>query len=194
MKSNFIITAIVSLLLLLTACSPSDSAAPKTDYSLNVNTGIADVDAVLAAVASGDVTELRSLVRYTSAPCTTAEGLGGPPKCESGEAAGTVLQVLPLLGGEGSFIREEEITTWNGVDAVGLYAIYRVSEDGIAEDYYPRGNYAVVLKTSTGEAISLRIADGGIVRVDYLFLMTQDSLDALVKEDASEVIRAPKFE
>jgi len=194
MKSNFIVTAVLCLLLLMTACSPAESATSKQDYSLDANTGIADVDAVLSAAASGNAAELRSLVRYTSAPCTNADGLGGPPKCRVGEAEGAVSSVLPFLGGEGSFIREEEITSWAGVDAVGLYAIYRVAEKATMEEYYPRGNYAVVLKTSSGEAVSLRVADGGIVRVDYLFLVTQDSLEALVEQDASEVILAPKVE
>ena len=195
MKYRFIL--LVSLLWAVTACSPSNTPTDvvdlKADYSLNARTGIADVDAVLGALETGDPEDLHTLVQYTSAPCTNVEGLGGPPKCRAGEIEGTVFKVLPFLGSEGSFIRQEEIGTWQGVDAAGLYAIYRVSESGPTEEYYPRGDYAVILKTVDGSVISLRIANGGIVRVDSLFFnVTQDSLESLVKQDASEVILAPK--
>lgn len=194
MKYRFIL--LVSLLWAVTACSPSNTPTDvvdlKADYSLNARTGIADVDAVLGALETGDPEDLHTLVQYTSAPCTTVEGLGGPPKCRAGETEGTTFNVLPFLGSEGSFIRQEEIGTWQGVDAAGLYAIYRVSESGRTEEYYPRGDYAVILKTVDGSVISLRIANGGIVRVDSLFFnVTQDSLESLVKQDSSEVILAP---
>jgi hypothetical protein len=166
---------------------------PEPDYSLNAVTGITEVDNILAAVASGDHQKLIALIKYTAAPCTNVEGLGGPPKCRDGEAEGTVSEVLPFLSSEGHHLRKDEIKQWQGVDATSLYAIYRVAEnEQVDDEYFPAGEYAVVLKTADGSAVSLRIADGGIVRVDDLFNVTQESLEAMLQQDAAEVILEPK--
>jgi hypothetical protein len=152
------------------------------------------VDKVLAAIESDDTQELAARISYTMAPCTRAEGLGGPPKCRDGESEGTMLEVLPFLGSEGSFIRKSEINTWNGVSGYSLYAIYRVSENTDAEEYYPSGEYAVLLVSSDGKnAVSLRVGYDGIVRVDDLFDGSPETLNAIMERDASEVILAPKI-
>jgi hypothetical protein len=161
-------------------------------YSLETRTGIEDIDNVLAAVASGDRSELESLIQYTTAPCTTLEGFGGPPKCRDGEAEGTLVEALPMIGSEGGFIRKEEIDIWTGVDAASLFAVYQVAEEGVEEEYYPRGEYAVVfLPNENGVGVTLRILDGRIVRVDYPFYASLQELKNLVEQDASEVILMP---
>src|SRR5829696_4352728 len=103
------IAALLSLVSLLAgACSSVATSTPSSDlsagYPLATRTGVEVVDKVLAAVARGNTEELRSLIQYTAAPCTTAQGMGGPPKCNEGEPEGQMLQVLPFLGSEGSFI------------------------------------------------------------------------------------------
>ena len=197
MRSRLNSTLVLSMFLILAACSPATPTSvqvPELDYSLNAVTGVAEIDSVLAAVANGDRPKLVSLIKYMSAPCTNAEGFGGPPKCREGEVEGTVIDVLPFLGSEGHHLRKDEIDQWQGVDATGLYAIYRVAEKTPRDEYFPAGDYAVILKRTDGSAISLRIADGGIVRVDDLmFEVTQESLEALIQQDAAEVILEPKF-
>lgn len=188
-------TLLLGVILLIASCSPLSTPpgvqTAELDYSLNATTGIAEVDDVIAAVASGDRQRLISLIKYTSAPCTNAEGLGGPPKCRAGEAEGTVSEVLPFLSSEGHHLRKDEIEQWQDVDATGLYAIYRVAEQTAVEEYFPAGEYAVILKRPDGLATSLRIADGGIVRVDDIFEVTQSSLESLIQRDAVEVILEP---
>lgn len=179
------------------ACTPSNPTSPITTQDnppSTTRTGIPAIDNVLAAIESDDPQELSARIRYTVAPCTTADGLGGPPKCRDGEPEGTMLEVLPFLGSEGSFIRKSEIETWNGIDGHTLYAIYRVSENAPVEEYYPSGEYAVLLVSSDGStALSLRLGDDGIVRVDELFDGSPATLDAILERDASEVILAPKI-
>lgn len=197
MRARLNIRLFLGILLVLAACAPASTPTtvqvPELDYSLDAVTGITEVDNVLAAVASGDHQRLITLIKYTSAPCTNAEGMGGPPKCRKGEAEGTVSEVLPFISSEGHHLRKDEIKQWQGVDATGLYAIYRVAENAQVDDeYFPAGEYAVILKTADGLAVSLRIADGGIVRVDDLFNVTQESLEAMIQQDAEEVILAPK--
>lgn len=196
MKTIFNVSLLI--LLLLSACAPATPSptqqpvAPEGDYPLDTRTGIPDVDRVLAAVASGDPEQLRSVVVFTSAPCTNAEGLGGPPKCREGEEEGTVVNVLPMLSSEGHFIRKDEIDTWQGIDVVALYAVYRVSDDALKEDFFPAGEYMAFFVPPEGEpGVALRIAEGGIVRVDSQFDLFPESLDAVIERDTSEVILAP---
>ena len=68
-----------------------------------------EIKPVIEAFLYGAVSDRASLVSYTTTACTIADGLGGPPKCEDGEAEGTLVEVLPVLGGEGTFSRSESI-------------------------------------------------------------------------------------
>ena len=184
---------LLCVMLLVACASPTASGEPLEDYPLDTRTGNLDVDPVLAAVASGDPEEVRALVRYTNAPCTRAEGLGGPPKCREGETEGTMLDVLPMLASEGSFLRKEEISSWKGVDPVALYAVYRVSPNALDEQYYPQGDYIAFYKANEDQtAIALHIADGGIVRVDHIYGEFPEALKSVIERDASEVILTPK--
>ena len=63
--------------------------------------GVAPVDAALTAVRNGDGSALLALVQPASAQCTTAVGTGGPPKCPSGVAEGTVVQYFPYFECDG---------------------------------------------------------------------------------------------
>lgn len=197
MKMKLIFTGILFAALILGGCAPSTSSAQPAGlseyYPLDTQTGIPDVDNVLAAVAGGNPRELYALVNYTVAPCTTAEGLGGPPKCTEGEAEGTLLEVLPLIGSEGGFIRKNEIGRWPGIAVVGLYAVYRVSESALNEEYYPPGEYMILFVPRENEpAVDLRVASGGIVRVNYHFDVFPESLQTIIVRDSSEVILAPE--
>ncbi len=197
MKKHLIVILFVLVSMLACACSPVAASTPVVeaagDYPLDIKTNVEAVDKVLAAVASGNIQELRSLIRYTTAPCTTADGLGGPPKCREGEAEGTLLEILPFMEGEGSFLRKNDIGNWPGVDASAVYAVYRVAKDVQVEEYYPSGEYAIVfLGPPNQPAVSVRIDDGGIVRIDSLFDTSPEALKLVMERDALEVILAPK--
>lgn len=194
---RLLLSIILLTVLSVTACSTPTPAPQTSDpaegYPLDTRTGIQDVDSVLTAVASGNPQELIALINYTVAPCTNAEGFGGPPKCGEAEAEGTQLDVLPILGSEGGFIRKNEIGNWQGIDVTALYAVYRVSGNALNEEYYPAGEYiAFFVPQENQTGVALRIANGGIVRVDYLFDVFPDSLRAVIERDTSEVILAPK--
>jgi hypothetical protein len=181
--------------LSLFSCSPATSL-PATrpadgSYPLDTKTGIQEVDRVLAAVAGGDAGNLASLIHFTTAPCTTADGLGGPPKCREGEPEGTLVDGLPFISSEGGYIRKEDMTNSNAFNLRedALYAIYRVSENALNEEYYPPGDYMIVfMPDENGSATALRVDKVGIVRVDTLF---GDSLKTVIERDAAEVILPP---
>jgi hypothetical protein len=179
--------------------TPTQAIAPELEptpaqkyHPLETRVGIEEIDHVLSAVASGDLQMLRSLVKFTTGKCTLGEGLGGPPKCREGEVEGTLVEVLPFLSSEGSFIRRDEIENWQGIEVSGLYAIYRVSAAVTYEEYYPAGEVAIIFVAPENRpAVSLRIGDGGIVRVDELFDASSQSLEAVLQREASELILAP---
>src|SRR5512138_3390720 len=82
-RYSFIAVGIL-LMLWLAACSPAAArtqpvpSAAADYHPLSVRTGVADVDQVLDALASGQAQPVRSLLGLTSARCTQADGLGGP--------------------------------------------------------------------------------------------------------------------
>lgn len=203
MKRTVPIALTLLLFILISACTPvtpatQDAApsnawvSPESYHPLTTRTGNAEIDNVLDAVASGDARQLRALVQFTNAPCTQREGLGGPPKCREGESEGTLVDVLPFIGSEGSFFRKDEIGNWQGVDATGLYAVYEVSPAVTAEQYYPLGKYAIVLVGSDQQSpVVLRVDQGRIVRVDSLFVDSLQSLKAAVQREAGTVILPP---
>jgi hypothetical protein len=154
-----------------------------------MRTGIEDVDAVLAAVESGDPKQLRDLIHFTTVACTKAEGLGGPPKCQGEEAEGTPVEVLPFLGPEGHFLRKVDVSNFPGVDVTGLYAVYKVSDTAYSEEAYPAGEYAVMFAGDENQpGIVIQIRDG-VVRIDYLY--SSAYLDETIQRDAAELILAP---
>jgi hypothetical protein len=174
-----------------TETTPSLSSA-EGFHPLSTRTGNEEIDHILAAVESADIEMLRSLIKFTTAECTQREGLGGPPKCREGEAEGTLVEVLPSIGSEGSFTLKDEIENWPGIPVAGLYAVYEVSPAVIAEQYYPVGKYAIVFVSAENRpGISLRIDNGGIVRVDYLFDPSPEAFKAILEREALKVILAP---
>lgn len=174
------------------APQPTTSEPSEEFHALTTRTGIEDVDEVVEVVASGDVQMLQSMIQFTNTRCTTADGLGGPPKCREGEAEGTPVEVLPVFGPEGHFFHKEDIEDWTGVPANGLYAIYEVSSEVVSDPDYPSGRHALMFVDQKNQAvISLRVADGRIVRVDYLLDISPEQLNGWIQREAVNVILAP---
>jgi hypothetical protein len=149
-----------------------------------------EIDRVLEA--SRDADQLRSLIQFTSARCTTLEGLGGPPKCRPGEEDGALVEVLPFLGPEGYFLRKEEIRDWPGFEPHGILAIYEVSAAAFSDENYPAGTYAILFAEKKDRPIiSLRVTQGRIVRVDTIFDPSPDGLNEIVQREAAKLILAP---
>jgi len=159
-------------------------------YPLTARTGIEEIDHVLDAI--GDIQKLRTLVQWTATKCTNREGLGGPPKCLTGEGEGTPVDVLPFLGPEGSFLRNTEIDDWQGFEPSGIYAIYEVSSAAYSDENYPAGEVAILFVGKEDQpAIALNLRNGKIVRVDSLLENSPESLDSVLQRDAARLILAP---
>jgi len=104
-----------------------------------------------------------------------------------------LVEVLPILGPEGHFLRKDEIGNWPDLFVTDLYAVYKVSESAYSDGYYPSGDYGVILVGEENSPnIVLQNKDGGIVRMDYILDVSPSELAGVLERDASEVILAPK--
>ena len=129
--------------------------------------GIEAVDRVLTALFE-QPEQLPDLVVYTQAPCTSADGLGGPPKCSSGQEEGAIIEALPVVGSEGHFLPKDPQVLTDLPLNVDLLGVFQVSPDFNPEEYYPSGQYGIVLiQKASGSVVVLRVSQKGIVRVDY---------------------------
>lgn len=207
MKCGLQEVALVMAALFLTACSSSPMPEPfsRTEvpdpdsatasslqyYPPDTVTGIEEIDVVLRAVASEDPQQVRDLFGYTSTTCIAVNALGGPAPCREGEAEGTPVEVLPSLGPEGSFLRKDEAGKFLGLNAVGVYAVYQVSDRAYSEMDYPAGKYAIMLIGEAGGfGHILQIREGMIVRIDYIFEYT--AFSDFLQRDASRLILPPR--
>jgi hypothetical protein len=131
-------------------------------------TGIPEVDQSIETAVQDDAAKLIPYLKFRELSCSFADGLGGPPKCKQGEAEGDPVSVLPVIGPEGHFIREEEIENWTGVNVSELFAVYIVSEAAYSDQNYPAGEYAIVfIGGDEFTNVTMQVKDGEIVRLDY---------------------------
>lgn len=145
------------------------------------------LDTLVSAASSGSSEDLVALMKFASLPCTTGDGLGGPPKCLAGEAEGTLVEVLPILGPEGHHIRRSEIGSWPGIGGAQLYAAYRVPESAYSDEFYPTGEYGVAfLMPDKVNVVVFQVTEEGIVRLDYHALPSFEEM-----LNASEVVLGP---
>lgn len=151
--------------------TPKDDVLEGLVHDADSRTGLEEVDQIIDLVLAGDINEFRQSINFTSSGCTHVMALGGPVNCREGEAEGTLVAVLPFLGaGEGSQLRRDELNNWQGIDAAGLYAVYRVSDEAYSSKDYPAGEYGIVFRTKDPNTIvTLQVKNGSILRIDSLF-------------------------
>lgn len=156
---------------------PPQSGAPTVEptlatlqlsvYPPETRSGNPELDAIIDSVLAHNVVALRTLTCYLIAGCTHANGLGGPPKCEAGEAEGTLVEVVPFLGSEGHHMRRAEYEQWQGPDILGLLTVYRTSSGVYSDEFYPPGEYVLVFLDTAGPIHhTLQVYEGRVVRFD----------------------------
>jgi hypothetical protein len=147
--------------------APQGETSTAATYGPDTKTGVEAVDRILTALFAGN---LPGVVSFVAAPCTKAEGMGGPPKCRGGEEENSQVEGIPLMGPEGSYIRKDETPQGFLTGAYMLLAVYEVKADAAQEAYYPVGKYGILLSQDNTSGspvyVTLRVDDSGIVRVD----------------------------
>jgi hypothetical protein len=174
--------------VVLTPTGTVASEKKETGYPSDTRTGIAHLDAIVDAVLANDPDRVRDLIHYTPVGCTTAEGLGGPPKCRSGEAQGTPVEVVPVLGPEGFALRRDDPSV--GISA-GDYrlmaAVSNVKESMRSEDWWLPAKYALVFGSEDSPSAVILLADeAGIVRIIHV-----ESLDRVWQLVSGDFILPP---
>ena len=174
------LVAFAALALLAAACA-SDNAedirsqtptVPSTEQPSPTlrpvirNTGIADLDAILAALLSGDREAIRPLLHFEPTPCLAEPDepsgfyVAGPP-CRDGETDGTIVEVLKSSVCEGRYDRREVLNRRvNSLRTLNqLYAVYEAPPDSDSE-------YFAIVSSGEG-AMTVRIASGRIVELNF---------------------------
>jgi len=131
------------------------------------------------AILNGTIEDRLGFVRFTTTPCTTTDGLGGPPKCNPGESDGDLVRVFPVSGGEASYPRQEEIARTLEFTVKGLYAIVRRSAPAQQEVYWPSGEYGLLFdREENGYPVPVTaiVQDGMLVRLDYHIGLTAEQV------------------
>ncbi|HKY55044.1 MAG TPA: hypothetical protein VJM08_12090 [Anaerolineales bacterium] len=175
------------LAMLVSACTP----AQPTDSREAIKN---ELQPILTAMLTGNVTDQLALIQYIEAECTNVPGFGGPPSCSEGVPEGTVIAGFPILGSEGYLASPEEMEGFL-IDVLpkNLYAVYRVTPSPNDDAYFPVGEYAMLFEREFNDSplpITLRVMDGKIVRLDYL--MVNSLADALQNIPLEQIIISPQ--
>ena len=155
---------------ILGSASPTSKPLPPETVDIFNITDNPEVNATIAALLEQDLETLMDALLLNSQPCTTQDGLGGPPKCPQGVNDGTVLSFFPVLGpGEGSQLTPDEVRRVFDYEQPVLFAVVLVKPPDYSDPSFPPGAYAIILHTEPeGFARTFRLnQQGEIVRVDY---------------------------
>ena len=139
-------------------------------------TGIAGVDAVVAAIESDDADRVRSLLRYMTFPCEPP-GSAGLAICRPGQEEGSAVDLFPLEGCEpGSLSSREEVDslrlTGRGMSASILHEVYRAPPG-----FEPPAEYFAVFVTASGsgQGLAMAIGQGQIVKIFFAAMVPQST-------------------
>jgi hypothetical protein len=154
----------------------------------------AEIRPVVEAIMSGSIDQRRELIQYLTTPCTTQTGaLGGPPACMEGEEEGTPVEVFPILGSEGSFLRRDEIDRGLQFMVKGLYAVYQETRNPEELPYWTSGGYALIFDRDENDfplPITVLVRDGKIIRITHHVGITPE--DILKSVPVSQVVLPPR--
>lgn len=147
---------------------------------------------IALAILQSSFYDAKALARYTTTPCTTADGLGGPPKCLPTETDGTLIEAFLLGGAEARFVRPTEIEASLQFSVKGLYAVYRVQPNPNQQIDSPTGEYALVFDRDQNDyplPIIAYVTDGKLVSLDFkVGISPQEIIDGL---SLSDIVIAP---
>jgi hypothetical protein len=134
-------------------------------YPSDTRTGISHLDAIIDAMLANDHDRILNLIHFAQVGCTTELGFGGPPKCRSGEAPGTLVEGVPTLGvSEGMGLRRDELDPSCSSCRL-VAALSNVVESIRSEGWEFPAKYALVFGTMIGPGCCtiLLVDDKGIV-------------------------------
>ena len=189
-KNKVSIFLLFPMLRILVACSPGvgvfDISIQPAKQEAEASALESERQVALSFVDSRYNYNWQDYIQFITTPCTTADGLGGPPKCEPGMADGTPVKVFPLSDGEGTFATPENIDQVFTFWVKRLYAVYKVPSDAYQQPYWPAGEYGLVFERDLNDfpfPVTVFVEDGKIVRVANHFNSVEEQLQSIPVEN-----------
>lgn len=142
---------------------PPQAQSPDGRY-----TRLPDVDRIITTILGRDKRAIVDAIQWIQLPCTTARGLGGPPKCAEGQEVGTLVEVFPVMGTSGTYLTRDTVAGIK-LNVADLYAVYQVPEDVNVGEGWPVGEYGIIFLNAepVPPTITVFVTDGKLVRVTY---------------------------
>ena len=150
--------------------TPTPTMSIDIEYPIDTRTGIDEIDKVIDAILDVGIDARLELIHLTRTACTTADGFGGPPKCEPGQSDGTIVDVFPVSSGEGHYLRPDQLRHALGFTVRGIVAVFVVPEDAHRAEFWPAGTYGVIFSSEAGghpHIITVFVENGRIIRLDF---------------------------
>lgn len=138
-------------------------------YPPQARSGVEEIDRIIDAFFGQKYESRKPLTRTLTAACTTTEFAVGPPLCREGQAEGTRVEVFPYRQGRGSrYATPEELDDLLQFPLGGIYAVYRIPQDGFEETWWPRGEYGIMFVSAEGDlGVELIVEGGQVVRIEF---------------------------
>lgn len=156
------------------------------------STGRPVFDRLAELVQIPDIPSLVAAVKYTEAPCTKRQGIGGPPQCTESEAEGTTVRYMPLLACEGQHVRPDLVAVVLGgqLRSPKLYSVFELKDPNFR--YFPLGEFGMVFELPPSGTEGLMIGvdrDGGIISL--VRLCGGSPAELMMRYRGAEVLLAP---
>jgi len=144
-----------------------------------IQTGIEEVDTIIRTFLEYKYDARTPLVRTLRTACVETESAVGPPLCESGQQSGSMVVVFPYRYGRGSrYVTPEELSSFLEFPLAGLYSVRRVPENSFEQDFWPAGEYSVMLVALDGElGVELLIEGESVVRIEFWPITPVEALE-----------------
>ena len=145
--------------------TPAANGLPRA-YPAGTRTGIAEADAVLAALEAPTPDGLKALFMLTPSPCVNdPKTITNPPLCPPGVAAKTMVPVFRAMGCEAhwpDYLESVLSGAWKYPRP--LLAIFRTVPEAFA--WLPAADYGVIIETRGAPTVVVRISAAKVNGID----------------------------
>ncbi len=190
-KINTLTILLFLLLIVLAACNQGTSVSdisiqPAEETEQNEEDSALDSIRPIALALLPNEDNWQNYVQFLTTPCTTGDGLGGPPKCEEGMADGTLVEVFPLSDAEGSYATRDTLDEVIQFWLKELHAVYMVPSDAYEEPHWPAGEFGLVYERDVNDVqfpVTVFVEDGKIVRIAYHYITVEEQMQNIPVEN-----------
>ena len=150
-----------------------DTVSIKPDFAMtlypnDITTGIPEVDVILTAFLNGDASQRAAFAETITEGCTTEQFSIGPPPCENGMQAGTIVERFTYRRyREERYVKPEEITELMDFTVRGLYAIAAYTQRSDVGEVEVGEYHLALVSDSEQKLIIVMVNQGRVVEIDF---------------------------